>query len=75
MRVTAACTSCNRHKVLDLEALRDRFGPDAPAMAADIAPKLRCDRCGSRKGGLIYAPAETNRVTTLGSPFAKVKGG
>jgi hypothetical protein len=34
--------------------LRDRFGPDAPAMADDLIPKLKCAVCGSKKFGLIY---------------------
>ena len=74
MRVTASCGACHRHKVLDLMALRDRFGPDAPAMAGDIIPRLKCDRCGARRSTLIYAPPDTNRITSLTSPYAKAKG-
>lgn len=58
MTVTAHChpSPCNHHRVLDLGKLRDRFGPDAPAMADDLIPKLKCDKCGSKKVGLIYTP-------------------
>jgi hypothetical protein len=44
-------------------------------MASDIAPKLKCDRCGSRKGSLIYSPPDTNKIKNLASPYAKAKGG
>lgn len=31
--------------------------PDsAPAMAIDLAPRLKCTRCGSRNVSLIYSP-------------------
>lgn len=74
MTVTAYCHGCNHHKVLKLELLRDKFGPDAPAMADDILPKLKCERCGSRKGGLIYAP-DGDKVTGMGkSLYQKAKG-
>lgn len=58
MTITAYCQNarCAHHKVLDLDALRDRLGPDAPAMHHDIAPRLRCEKCGGKKVGLIYAP-------------------
>ncbi|TIX28293.1 hypothetical protein [Mesorhizobium sp.] len=74
MTVTAYCHACNHHKVLNLEALRDRFGPEAPAMADDIIPKLKCEKCGSKKVGLIYAP-DSNKVSGMGkSLYAKAKG-
>lgn len=58
MTVTAYChnSACNRHQQLDLASLRERLGPDAPAMHDDLAPKLKCSRCGSKKLGLIYSP-------------------
>jgi hypothetical protein len=64
MTVTAYChrSACNHHQVLDLEMLRDRFGPDAPAMADDLIPKLRCAKCGGKKVGTIYAPDTSARV-------------
>jgi hypothetical protein len=42
--------------VLDPVKLRDRFGPDAPAMADDLIPKLKCAKCGGKRVGLIYTP-------------------
>ena len=43
MTVTAYChhPKCHHKQELDLKKLRDRFGPDAPAMEWDIRPKLR----------------------------------
>ncbi|MGX9148350.1 hypothetical protein ACWTU9_32935, partial [Mesorhizobium sp. 128a] len=40
MTVTAYChrPSCHPRQALDLVKLRDRFGPDAPAMEQDIRP-------------------------------------
>lgn len=58
MDVTAYChnSRCNHHKALDLGMLRDRLGPDAPAMSDDLTPRLRCDKCGGKAVGLIYTP-------------------
>ena len=42
MTVTAHChnSACHHSQALDLAELRDRFGPDAPAMADDLTPKI-----------------------------------
>jgi len=75
MHIEAYCQSCNHHSSLDLEKLRDRFGPDAPAMEWDIKPKLKCARCGGKKLGLIYSP-DTSKVKGMwdGRAYAKAKG-
>lgn len=62
MTVTAYCHDaiCNGHSRLPLEKLRDKYGPDAPAMAADLVDRLKCSKCGGKRGkgvGLIYSPA------------------
>ena len=69
MVVTANCYECHPRHDLDLAALRDRFGPDAPAMAADLIPKLKCAKCGSKRVGLIYTPDTTPNA------YGKAKGG
>lgn len=79
MTVTAYChaVQCGHHHVLDLEKLRERLGPDGPAMADDLEPKLVCSKCGGKKLGLIYAP-DSEKVPGMGkvvSPYAKAKGG
>ena len=58
MHIEAYCQSsaCNHHSSIDLEMLRDRFGPDAPAMAHDLKPRLKCAKCGGKNIGLIYSP-------------------
>jgi hypothetical protein len=58
MSVRAYCDAigCNYSRDIDLTALIRRLGPDAPAMAPDLAPRLKCMRCGSRKVSLIYSP-------------------
>jgi len=63
MHIEAYCHSsaCGHHSSLDLEKLRDRLGPDAPAMSDDLKPKLRCARCGGRNIDLIYSP-DTKKV-------------
>ncbi|MDR7220376.1 hypothetical protein [Aminobacter aminovorans] len=72
MRVTAYChnSRCNHNKVLDLLAIRDKLGPDAPAMADDLTPKLYCEKCGGKAVGLIYAPP-----TTGVNPYARNSNG
>lgn len=68
MSVTAYChtPACHHKQELDLKSLRDRFGPDAPAMEWDIRPKLRCKKCDRNNVGLIYTPDT--------SPAGKAKG-
>ncbi|WP_192177665.1 hypothetical protein [Mesorhizobium amorphae] len=58
MTVRAFChhAPCNHSQVLDLVKLRDRYGPDAPATADDLIPKLKCAKCGSKRVGTIYTP-------------------
>lgn len=58
MYVTAYCENpqCRHNAELDLEALRDRLGPDHPAMRWDILPKLVCSKCGGRNLDLKCAP-------------------
>ncbi|MBZ9894261.1 hypothetical protein LB545_07875 [Mesorhizobium sp. BR1-1-6] len=54
--------------------LKDKLGPDAPAMADDLIPKLRCARCGGKAVGLIYSP-DPDKVSGMGrSHYAKAKG-
>ncbi|WP_301004913.1 hypothetical protein, partial [Mesorhizobium sp.] len=56
MSVTAGYLDCHRHQRLDLSALRDRFGPDAPAMEWDLRPKMKCAVCGGKRITLTYSP-------------------
>ncbi|WP_245429369.1 hypothetical protein [Mesorhizobium sp. WSM3860] len=56
MSVTAGCLDCHRHQKLDLQALRDRFGPVAPAMEWDLRPKMKCAACGGKRITLTYSP-------------------
>lgn len=58
MNVRAYCEArgCGHNRQVDLAALMDRIGPDAPAMAPDIAPRFKCAICGSRNVKLIYSP-------------------
>lgn len=48
MTVTAYChnPACNHSATLDLKRMRDRFGPDAPAMRDDVLPMLYCSNEG-----------------------------
>lgn len=77
MTVTAHCqrSRCNHHQVLDLHLLKERLGPDAPAMADDLKPKLKCSKCGGKKIGLIYSPKENENRHPGGNPYLKSKGG
>ena len=71
MTVTAFCNNpaCLHKQVLDLVKLRDRLGPDAPAMEWDITPKLRCKKCNGNDVGLVYTP------NTSPTGYGKTKGG
>lgn len=68
MSVRAYChnSACAHYQTLDLPALRDRLGPDTPAMSDDLSPKMRCKVCGGRQVGLIYTPNK--------SAYQKAKG-
>lgn len=79
MTVTAYChvPECNHHQKLNLEKLKAKLGPDAPAMADDLIPKLVCSKCGNKKLGLIYAP-DSDKVSGMGKKinlYKKAKGG
>jgi hypothetical protein len=77
MMLHAHChnSRCNHSQRLDLMKLRDKLGPDAPAMADDLIPKLRCAKCGGKEVGLIYAP-DPHQNTGMGvSSYRKAKGG
>ncbi|QKC83297.1 hypothetical protein [Mesorhizobium sp. NZP2077] len=50
---------CHHGDALDLEKIKDKLGPDAPAMADDLIPKLKCAKCGGKQVGLIYSPDTT----------------
>ncbi|AZO52094.1 hypothetical protein EJ073_28740 [Mesorhizobium sp. M4B.F.Ca.ET.058.02.1.1] len=71
MTVTAFChwSPCNHSQKLNLAQLRDRYGPDAPAMADDLIPKLKCHRCGGTDVGVIYTP------DTSPNAYGRAKGG
>ena len=56
MQVEANCDDCRFHKRVDLAALRDRLGPDHPAMAGDLKKLLICPQCRSKRISFIYSP-------------------
>jgi hypothetical protein len=57
MRIEAYChrSSCNHHRAVDLQLLRDWLGPDAPTMADHLKPLLVCAKCRGKAVGLIYS--------------------
>lgn len=63
---------CHHNQRLDLAVLKARLGPDAPAMADDLIPKLRCAQCGGKDVGLIYSP-DTTPTRDLRSPHRRTK--
>ena len=56
---------CRHHSGLDLEAVKTKLGPDAPAMADDLEPKLRCSKCRGKKVGLIYSPKTPDATAAI----------
>lgn len=78
MVVTAYChrSACNHSRGLELIKLREKLGPDAPAMHDDLAPKLRCSKCEGKEIGLRYAK-DSVKTPGMGqglSAYAKAKG-
>jgi hypothetical protein len=63
MTVAAHCrrSACNHSQLLDLAKLRDRFGPDVPAMHDDLVPRLRCAKCGGKEVGLTLSPRSNEK--------------
>lgn len=55
---------CNHRAEADLEALAARLGRDHGAMAADLAGKFRCARCGSRSTSITVHPPTVRDLRT-----------
>ena len=49
--VLACCVACERYVALELAALAERFGWDAPL--DELCPRLQCRRCGARTGRVL----------------------
>jgi len=65
---------CHHNQLLDMQKLKDKLGADAPAMADDLIPKLRCAKCGGKHVGLTYSP-DTRPTGDLRSAYERAKGG
>ncbi|WP_245272647.1 hypothetical protein [Mesorhizobium sp. LNHC221B00] len=67
MKLVADCRrpSCHHNQRLDLEKVKAKLGPDAPAMADDLIPRMRCAKCGGKDVGLIYSP-DPDKVSGMG---------
>ena len=74
MTLHASCNACHHNRQLDLSVLRERLGPDAPAMAPDLIPRLRCDGCGGRDVTLTYSP-NTTPSGDIGASYRRAKDG
>lgn len=55
---------CNRHVKADLEALAARLGTDHGAMAADLAGRFKCAKCGSRTSTITIHPPTVRDMRT-----------
>lgn len=55
---------CNHRAEADLSALAARLGRDHGAMAADLAGKFRCARCGKRKTTISIHPPTVRDMKT-----------
>ncbi|WP_292693370.1 hypothetical protein [Mesorhizobium sp.] len=76
MQVTVHCLHCHHRQTLDLEALRDKYGEDAPAMATDLAPRMRCRACKKRAVGFSYTPDPTKHSGMgVSNAYTKAKDG
>ena len=72
--ITMHCAHCSYTQALDLELLRNRYGPEASAMPADLLPKMRCRNCEGRTVGLSYAP-ELASIADMGRSLADARPG
>lgn len=77
MTLHAYChrSTCHHNKKVDLELLRLKLGPFTPAMADDLASKLRCTKCGGMDVGLTYSPDTSPVGGHLVSPYGQAKDG
>ena len=48
---------CHNYKKLDLQALGERIGFDHSYLKPDLAPRLKCSRCGSKNVSLSLSGA------------------
>jgi len=55
---------CNHHAQADLEALAARLGRNHGAMAADLAGRFKCARCGSKTTTITVHPPTVRDVRT-----------
>lgn len=64
--VVARCPhpACENQQALNLESLKDKLGPDAQAMHGDLAPKMRCTKCGNKSIALSYSPRTPRAIAT-----------
>ncbi len=47
---------CTHGKRLDLKAVGEKLGFDHSTMHADLSPKLKCSKCGSKKVSIRIMP-------------------
>lgn len=69
------CNVCQHNALLDLLALRDKFGPGFSILRKDLAPRLRCAACdpsSPRNVSLICTPGTREYG---GNPYTKAKDG
>ncbi|MFA7604884.1 MAG: hypothetical protein WCY29_17960 [Novosphingobium sp.] len=70
--IRAYCNACHHHALLDLIALRDKYGPDFSMSRKNLAPRLRCTACKGTNISLICTPGTPEYG---GNPYTKAKGG
>jgi hypothetical protein len=71
-RLHANCMHCQHSQALDLVDLRERLGPDHSVLHDDLAPKLKCSKCGGKKVGPIISPPTGSSGWV--NPYIKSKG-
>jgi hypothetical protein len=49
-------SGCSNFVRMDLDALKAKLGGAHSIMSADLTPKLRCSKCGSRKVSIRLIP-------------------
>ena len=70
--IRVSCNACRHHALLDLLALRDKFGPDFSVLRKDLAPRLRCTACNAKNISLTCTPGTPEYG---GNPYIKKSSG
>ncbi len=71
--IRASCNVCRHHALLDLLAIRDKFGPGLSVLRKDLVPRLRCTGCNTKNNASLTCTPGTREYG--GNPYTKARDG